>query len=157
MILTPHPSRLWQTVAPPSLTEETIDSDAFTEWAVCVISDKTWMHTPEALAKHYIPYNAKVCCTIVWAFWTVKQGETFCCSTKVGGFYSVQTEPQKYSVPWFMCHWYRQFSLREAAHSCLEDTFFACFFFFYESNSDTLYPKFPSNLIEQLLYMTTII
>ncbi|XP_027240356.1 PTB domain-containing engulfment adapter protein 1-like [Cricetulus griseus] len=21
--------------------------------------DKTWMHTPEALSKHYIPYNAK--------------------------------------------------------------------------------------------------
>uniref|UniRef100_A0A672YFR0 PTB domain-containing engulfment adapter protein 1 n=1 Tax=Sphaeramia orbicularis TaxID=375764 RepID=A0A672YFR0_9TELE len=24
-----------------------------------VDTDKTWMHTPEALAKHYIPYNAK--------------------------------------------------------------------------------------------------
>lgn len=26
----------------------------------CMVSDKTWMHTPEALAKHYISYNAKV-------------------------------------------------------------------------------------------------
>lgn len=25
-----------------------------------LFSDKSWMHTPEALAKHYIPYNAKV-------------------------------------------------------------------------------------------------
>lgn len=25
-----------------------------------LISDKSWMHTPEALAKHYIGYNAKV-------------------------------------------------------------------------------------------------
>lgn len=24
------------------------------------ISDKSWMHTPEALVKHYIAYNAKV-------------------------------------------------------------------------------------------------
>uniref|UniRef100_A0A3Q3VUY7 PTB domain-containing engulfment adapter protein 1 n=1 Tax=Mola mola TaxID=94237 RepID=A0A3Q3VUY7_MOLML len=28
-------------------------------YSVCAVSDKTWMHTPEALAKHYIPYNAK--------------------------------------------------------------------------------------------------
>lgn len=25
-----------------------------------VVSEKSWMHTPEALAKHYITYNAKV-------------------------------------------------------------------------------------------------
>uniref|UniRef100_A0A8C4YBX0 PTB domain-containing engulfment adapter protein 1 n=1 Tax=Gopherus evgoodei TaxID=1825980 RepID=A0A8C4YBX0_9SAUR len=25
----------------------------------CFFADKTWMHTPEALSKHYIPYNAK--------------------------------------------------------------------------------------------------
>lgn len=37
----------------------TIVPDAFN--IVCVVLDKTWMHTPEALAKHYIPYNAKVC------------------------------------------------------------------------------------------------
>lgn len=26
----------------------------------CIFADKSWMHTPDALAKHYIPYNAKV-------------------------------------------------------------------------------------------------
>lgn len=32
---------------------------------VFFIADKTWMHTPEALSKHYIPYNAKV----KWLIW----------------------------------------------------------------------------------------
>lgn len=32
----------------------------FTHQDGFIISDKTWMHTPEALAKHYISYNAKV-------------------------------------------------------------------------------------------------
>lgn len=30
---------------------------------VFLCSEKSWMHTPEALAKHYIAYNAKVCLT----------------------------------------------------------------------------------------------
>ncbi|KAI3356525.1 hypothetical protein L3Q82_017734, partial [Scortum barcoo] len=29
-----------------------------------VARDKSWMHTPEALAKHYIPYNAKMCVSL---------------------------------------------------------------------------------------------
>lgn len=33
-------------------------------WDGFIVSDKTWMHTPEALAKHYISYNAKVGDTI---------------------------------------------------------------------------------------------
>lgn len=32
----------------------------FTHHDGFIIPDKTWMHTPEALAKHYISYNAKV-------------------------------------------------------------------------------------------------
>lgn len=83
-------------VALPHLIEETTDSDALTEWAVCIFADKTWMHTPEALAKHYIPYNAKVCFTFrllhCVSFGTVKWREAFCCSTMVGGFYCVQFE-----------------------------------------------------------------
>jgi len=27
----------------------------------CLFLDKSWMHTPEALAKHFIAYNVKVC------------------------------------------------------------------------------------------------
>lgn len=38
----------------------------FIERAVCIFSDKSWMHTPEALAKHYIPYNVKVCSRALW-------------------------------------------------------------------------------------------
>lgn len=36
----------------------------FMHWDGFIVSDKTWMHTPEALAKHYISYNAKVGDTI---------------------------------------------------------------------------------------------
>lgn len=73
-------------------SEETIDSDVFIEWAVCIVSDKTWMHTPEALAKHYISYNAKVCFITV-ALWALggcrkKRGFVFFFfSNMVGGFW----------------------------------------------------------------------
>lgn len=30
------------------------------QYCIFSVTDKTWMHTPEALSKHYIPYNAKV-------------------------------------------------------------------------------------------------
>lgn len=45
----------------PLLKRKIIVPDAFIKQAVCIVTDKTWMHTPEALAKHYISYNAKVC------------------------------------------------------------------------------------------------
>lgn len=39
-----------------------------------IVSDKTWMHTPEALAKHYISYNAKVGDTISPKLLSVEKG-----------------------------------------------------------------------------------
>lgn len=57
---------------PPALQRKAVVPDAFIEPAVCIVADKTWMHTPEALAKHYISYNAKVC--FFFSLWKMEAG-----------------------------------------------------------------------------------
>lgn len=55
----------------------------FTHQDGFIISDKTWMHTPEALAKHYIAYNAKVGEAISLLLLSVEKEKvkSFCFST----------------------------------------------------------------------------
>lgn len=54
------------------------------------------MHTPDALAKHYIPYNAKVCFTFTpfhcVSFQTVKCRGGFCFSTMMVVFHHVRND-----------------------------------------------------------------
>lgn len=66
----------------PHLMRSRLIYSLFTHQDGFIISDKTWMHTPEALAKHYISYNAKVGETISLLLLSVKKEKerSFCLS-----------------------------------------------------------------------------